>query len=73
VATKIQNQLAKRGGEKYKFFHRSTIRRRMHSNIAFINNRQGERLKAHEAVEQEFKEYFQGILQEPPGCRDQAI
>lgn len=45
----------------------------MHNNIAFINNRQGERLEVHEEMEQEFKEHFQEILREPPGCRDQAI
>lgn len=45
----------------------------MHNNITFINNLQGERLEVHEEVEQEFKKYFQDILQEPPGCRDQAI
>eukprot|EP00253_Pinus_taeda_P016325 PITA_16325 len=34
----------KEGEKNTKFFHRSTIQRRMHNNIAFINNRQGERL-----------------------------
>jgi len=39
-------------GEKItKNFHRSTIQRRMHNNIAFINNQQGERLEVHEDVE----------------------
>jgi len=38
----------KEGEKNTKFFHRSTIQRRMHNNIAFINNRQGERLEVHE-------------------------
>lgn len=45
----------------------------MHNNIAFINNRQGERLEVQEDMEQEFKEHFQGILREQPGSREQAI
>jgi len=45
----------------------------MHNNIAFINNRQGERLEVHEDMEKEFKEYFQETLREQPGSRDQAI
>ena len=63
----------KEGEKNTKFFHRSTIQRHMHNNIAFINNRQGERLEQHEEMEKEFKDYFQDILQEPPGCRTQAI
>ena len=63
----------KEGKKNTRFFHRSTIQRRMHNNIAFINNWKGERLEVHEEVEQEFKEHFQDILQEPPGCRNQAI
>lgn len=45
----------------------------MHNNIAFINNRQGERLETHEEMEKEFQEYFQEILRERPGSRNQAI
>lgn len=45
----------------------------MHNNIAFINNQQGERLEVHEEVAQEFRDYFQDILREPPGSRNQAI
>lgn len=48
----------KEGEKNTKFFHRSTIQRRMYNNIAFINNRQGERLEAHEDMEKEFKEHF---------------
>eukprot|EP00253_Pinus_taeda_P031207 PITA_31207 len=63
----------KEGENNTKFFHRTAIQRRMHNNIAFINNQQGERLEAHEDMEKEFKDYFQEILREPPGNRDHAI
>ena len=63
----------KEGEKNTKFFHRAAIQRRMHNNIAFINNKQGERLEAHEDMEKESKAYFQEILREPPGSRDQTI
>ena len=63
----------KEGEKNTKFFHRSTVKRRMHNNIAFINNRQGERLEQHEDMEKELKGHFQDILREPQGCRNQAI
>eukprot|EP00253_Pinus_taeda_P020287 PITA_20287 len=48
-----------RDGEKNtKLFHRLTIQRRMHNNIAFINNQQGEKLEKHEDIVQEFQEHF---------------
>ena len=45
----------------------------MHNNIAFINNKQGERLEKYEEMEKEFQEYFQEILREQPESRNQAI
>jgi len=60
----------KEGEKNTKKIHRSTIQRRIHNNIAFINNQQGERLEVHEEVEQEFKELFQDILREPTRCRN---
>lgn len=45
----------------------------MHNNIAFINNRKGEKLEKHEEMEKEFQEHFQEILKERPESRDQAI
>jgi len=41
----------KEGEKNTKFFHRSSIQRRMHNNIAFINNQQGERLEVHKDME----------------------
>lgn len=63
----------KEGEKNTKFFHRTEIQRRMHNNITFINNQQGERLENHEDMEKEFKDYFQEILWEPPVNRDHAI
>jgi len=60
----------KEGEKNTKFFHKSTIQRRMHNNIAFINNRQGEKLEKHEEMEKEFQEHFQEILKELPESRD---
>ena len=45
----------------------------MHNNIAFLNNGQGERLEDHADIEKELKGYFNTILQEPEGDRNQAI
>jgi len=63
----------KEGEKNTKFFHRSIIQRRMHNNIAFINNSQGDRLEKHEDIEKEFKEYFQEALKEQTGSRSSAI
>lgn len=45
----------------------------MHNNIAFIKNKQGEKLEKHEEMEKEFQAYFQEILREQPESRNQAI
>lgn len=45
----------------------------MHNNITSINNQHGERIEAHEDMEKEFTGYFQDILREPIGNRDEAI
>ena len=45
----------------------------MHNNIAFLNNNQGDRLEVHEDIENKLREYFQNILREPEGNRNQAI
>lgn len=63
----------KDGEKNTKFFHRTTVQRRMHNHIAFINNKQGERLEKHEEMEQEFKEHFQDIFKESPGSRTPTI
>lgn len=63
----------KEGEKNTNFFHKSIIQRRMHNNIAFINNKQGEKLEKHEEIEKEFQAYFQEILRERTESRDQAI
>eukprot|EP00253_Pinus_taeda_P006105 PITA_06105 len=63
----------KEGEKNTKFFHRSTIQRRMHNKITFVENQQGERVEDHEGMEKEFTGYFRDILQEPNGNRDEAI
>ena len=41
----------KEGERNTKFFHRSTIQRRMHNNIPFIKNTEGEKVEEHEEIE----------------------
>jgi len=63
----------KDGEKNTKFFHKTTIQRRMHNNITFVNNQQGEIIEAHEDMEKEFTGYFKDILTEPEGNRTEAI
>eukprot|EP00253_Pinus_taeda_P005215 PITA_05215 len=63
----------KEGEKNTKFFHRSTIQRRMHNNIAFINNNQGDRIEKHEDIEKAFRDHFQEALKEQPGSCEAAI
>eukprot|EP00253_Pinus_taeda_P011233 PITA_11233 len=70
---KSRIRLLKEGEKNTKFFHRSTIQRRMHNNIAFINNSQGNKLEKHEDIEKEFRDYFPEALKEQPGSREAAI
>lgn len=41
----------KEGEKNTKFFHRSTIQRRMHNHITILNNSQGDKLEYHENIE----------------------
>jgi len=63
----------KEGEKNTKFFHRTTIQRRMHNNIAFINNSRGEKLERHEDMEKELRDHFQDMLKEPTRSRTAAI
>eukprot|EP00253_Pinus_taeda_P021219 PITA_21219 len=61
-------------GEKYtKFFHNTTIQRRMHNNITHIQNEQGAKLEKHEEIEAELLNYFKQVHKEPINDRSQAI
>lgn len=63
----------KEGERNTKFFHRTTIQRRMHNSIPFIQKQGGEKVETHEEIEEEFRNHFNQILQEPEGDRRQAI
>eukprot|EP00253_Pinus_taeda_P009145 PITA_09145 len=63
----------KEGEKNTKFFHLSTIQRRMQNNIAFINNDQGDQIEKHEDMEKAFRDHFQEALKEQPGSREAAI
>ena len=55
----------KEGEKNTKFFHRSTIQRRMNNNITFIKNTEGEKVEEHEQIEQVLLNHFQAMHQEP--------
>ena len=63
----------KEGERNTKFFHRSTIQRRMHNNINFLQNQAGERLEEHQAIEAELTTHFKMVLQEDRLDRQTAI
>eukprot|EP00253_Pinus_taeda_P005441 PITA_05441 len=48
----------KDGEKNTKFFHSTTIQRRMHNNITHIQNKQGTRVEKHEDIEAELLNYF---------------
>lgn len=54
----------KEGERNTKFFHRSTIQRRMQNRIHHITNQQGEQVEQHEEIEQVLPDYFKSIQQE---------
>lgn len=63
----------KEGERNTKFFHRTTVQRRMHNTISFIQNCEGERLENHAEMEQEFINHFKEVHQEPTLDRRPAI
>ena len=63
----------KEGERNTKFFHSSTIQRRMQNRIGHLTNQQGERMERHEDMERELVDYFKGIQQEPQVNRHPAI
>eukprot|EP00253_Pinus_taeda_P015484 PITA_15484 len=55
-----------REGEKNtKFFHKSTVQRRMRNQISQVINAQGEKVETQEEIEQEFMQYFKKMSKEP--------
>jgi len=73
MAIEIKNKVVERWGKNTKFFHRTTMQRRMNNNISHIKNEQGARIETHEGIENEFLRYFKQTHQEPNIDRTQAI
>eukprot|EP00253_Pinus_taeda_P007598 PITA_07598 len=63
----------KEGEKNTKFFHNTTIQRRMHNNITHIQNEQGIKVEKHEEIEAELLNYFKQVHKEPISDRSQAI
>lgn len=55
----------KEGEKNTKFFHKTTMQRRMINQISYVNNEQGTKIETHEGIEQEFLNYFKKMNQEP--------
>lgn len=49
----------KEGERNTKFFHRTTVQRRMHNNIPFIQNQEGAKVEEHEEIEETLLNHFQ--------------
>lgn len=56
----------KEGERNTKFFHKTTVQRRMHNTISFIQKQEGQRVESHEEIEQEFINHFQEVHSELP-------
>eukprot|EP00253_Pinus_taeda_P018686 PITA_18686 len=63
----------KEGERNTKFFHRTTVQRRMHNNIPFIQNEEGVKVEEHEKIEEILPNHFQQVHQEQAVDRQRAI
>eukprot|EP00253_Pinus_taeda_P030389 PITA_30389 len=63
----------KDGERNTKFFHRTTVQRRMHNSIPFIQSQEGARIEDHEKIEAEFLNHFAQVHTEPEGDKRLAI
>eukprot|EP00253_Pinus_taeda_P004448 PITA_04448 len=63
----------KNGEKNTKFFHKTTVQRRMINYITHIKNEQGDQIETHEGIEEEFLNYFKKAHQEPNINRMSAI
>eukprot|EP00253_Pinus_taeda_P019391 PITA_19391 len=70
---KSRIQWLKEGEKNTKFFHKTTVQRRMRNQISQVTNVQGVKFETQEEIEQEFLRYFKGMSQEPNINRDEAI
>lgn len=73
MEAKIQDKMVKKGERNTKFFHRTTVQRRMHNNISFIQNQEGARVEKHEEIVEEFLRHFKQVHSEPLANRNLAI
>ena len=63
----------KEGERNTKFFHRSTIQKRMHNKISLLQSQNGERLEEHQDIEKDLLAHFKSVLQESHANRQPAI
>eukprot|EP00253_Pinus_taeda_P027218 PITA_27218 len=63
----------KEGERNTKFFHRTTVQRRMHNKIPFIHNQEGVKVEEHEKIEEVLLNHFQQVHQEQAVDRQRAI
>eukprot|EP00253_Pinus_taeda_P021027 PITA_21027 len=63
----------KEGERNTKFFHRTTVQRRMHNKIPFIQNQEGVKVEEHEKIEEILLNHFQQVHQEQAMDRQRAI
>eukprot|EP00253_Pinus_taeda_P036591 PITA_36591 len=63
----------KEGEKNTKFFHKSTVQRRMRNQISQIINAQGEKVETQEEIELEFIQHFKEMSKEPNINRAAAI
>ena len=63
----------KEGDNNTKFFHKTTVQRRMHNNIPFLQNQEGAKVEEHKEIEQTLLNHFQQVHREQATDRQQAI
>eukprot|EP00253_Pinus_taeda_P012127 PITA_12127 len=63
----------KEGEKNTKFFHKSTVQRRMRNHISQIINDQGEKVETQKEIEHEFIQHFKEMSKEPNINRTTAI
>eukprot|EP00253_Pinus_taeda_P035376 PITA_35376 len=70
---KSRIQWLKEGERNTKFFHRTTVQRRMHNQIPFIVNQDREKVEEHEQIEEVLLNHFQQVHREQEENRHRAI
>lgn len=70
---KSRNRWLKEGERNTKFFHRSTIQRRIHNHIQQLKMPSGERTDTREEIETLLVDHFSDLLSESSMDRNQAI